>query len=561
MGWAATHRFQPVKTPLPLITAMARSGALDRAWALFEGAGYDLAVGDPAALAVKGRLLKDRGLAAKGAERLRWLGDAARAYADADALASAPYLRINVATLTYLSGRKAKGAELAQSVIDQISSGDTHAETPYWLAATRAEAMVLRGDIAGADRAFTEARLHSPESWSDHASTLRQLKMIADFGAMPTEWMDRHRPPKSIHFAGHMGVSFDDAPKLRAKIDDMLEAENVGFGFGALAAGADIIIAEALLSRGAELNVVLPVGRAAYFAQSVDPYGAAWRDRFEACLNAATTVQEATQIGGQFEPLAVALSGDYSMGAAVLNARMLESSATQIIIADEGEGRFGTGKYTARDAERWRNTGHAQHVLRARRAVTVPASATKGSEVALPTRHLLALLHARIHGAEQLADADWPRVQTQIMAPLRTALDDLAASPLSMRQWNAQFDLAFDDLLPSFDAARALITHFSHLDLDALGLPSSLALTVTGHFAIGHAVAGDAQRETQIVGGEVRLPSEIALQAHPGSFTVSSTYANALAFQTSPDIVAEYVGDFERRGVAHTMPLYAVRER
>jgi hypothetical protein len=42
-------------TPLPLITALARAGALEQASRLFEEGGYFQAHDNPAALAVKGR--------------------------------------------------------------------------------------------------------------------------------------------------------------------------------------------------------------------------------------------------------------------------------------------------------------------------------------------------------------------------------------------------------------------------------------------------------------------------------------------------------------------------
>ena len=57
-------------TPLPTIIALARAGALDHAWARFSAAGYDRDDADPAALTVKGRLLKDHGLRAARARAM-----------------------------------------------------------------------------------------------------------------------------------------------------------------------------------------------------------------------------------------------------------------------------------------------------------------------------------------------------------------------------------------------------------------------------------------------------------------------------------------------------------
>ena len=78
---------------LPQITALARAGAVGRGWALFVAGGHDQRGGDPAALAVKGRLLKGRGRLAAGAEGRLLFAEAAQAYAAAHAISPAPYIR------------------------------------------------------------------------------------------------------------------------------------------------------------------------------------------------------------------------------------------------------------------------------------------------------------------------------------------------------------------------------------------------------------------------------------------------------------------------------------
>ena len=68
----------------------------------------------------------------------------------------------------------------------------------------------------------------------------------------------------------------------------------VGIGFGSLAGGSDILVAEALLLRGGELNVVLPFGVDEFRRVSVEPSGADWLPRFDRCLAGARSVSFAT---------------------------------------------------------------------------------------------------------------------------------------------------------------------------------------------------------------------------------------------------------------------------
>src|SRR5688572_14093506 len=134
-------------TPLSTIIALARAGALDHAWAQFGAAGYDRADDDPAALTVRGRLLKDYALRAEGDERRRYYLQSAEAYRRAAELRPATYPLINAATLSLLSGDQAKAEQIAREVLDHIAREPDEPETPYWRAATEAEALLLLGRV------------------------------------------------------------------------------------------------------------------------------------------------------------------------------------------------------------------------------------------------------------------------------------------------------------------------------------------------------------------------------------------------------------------------------
>ncbi|MBL7439274.1 adenylate cyclase, partial [Escherichia coli] len=87
-------------------------------------------------------------------------------------------------------------------------------------------------------------------------STLRQFATILAELGLDADWLDAYRPPRTLHYAGQMRIRNDATQS--AGIDAVLAAENIGFGYGALAAGADMLIAERLLARDAELHVTLP---------------------------------------------------------------------------------------------------------------------------------------------------------------------------------------------------------------------------------------------------------------------------------------------------------------
>jgi hypothetical protein len=221
---------KPVTT-LPAIAALVRAGAVKRGGELFAAGGHEARPDDPAALTVKGRLLKAQGLAATGETRRALMAQAASAYGKAHALSPAPYLAVNAATLHLLAGANDSAAIGAQSVIAILDGPSPPADTPYYLAATRAEALLLLGDRSGAERAMTEAVRHDPDGWDDRAVTIAQLRGIVAMQGGDGAWLDRFAPPSSLHYAGHMGIasSGSSEAQLAAALDPLLASIRPGF--------------------------------------------------------------------------------------------------------------------------------------------------------------------------------------------------------------------------------------------------------------------------------------------------------------------------------------------
>jgi hypothetical protein len=516
------------RATLPAIITAARAGALGHAWNMFDAGGYDRETGDAGALAVKGRLLKDRALAAAPDARPALFAEAAHAYAAADALSPQPYTRINVATLTLLAGDATGAATIAGDLIAWMDVAADVAETPYYLAATRAEAELLRGHRDAAEALLAKAIGHDPDGWADHASTLRQFGLILSAQRAPADWLNRYRPPRSLHYAGHLAIAADDHAALSASVAGAIASSHIGFGYGALAAGADIVIAEQLLAAGAELHVVLPTAIDIFVAQSVAPYGADWEQRFQSCLAAATGVRSATGITGAYEPLATQLAADIAMGAAVLNARLLESSAVQLLVVDDGPGTYGEGRGTARDGTGWAASGRAQTVIVAPRTAPVAASGRAPPE-GRPDRRLAAMLHIAFDGIDALDDGAFAEMLDTVIAPFRARI---AASPITP-----------DVTLP---AGNGRIVGFATPEVAwayaaplLAGSPSIHPLRIAAHYALAHWLTDPAA----LVGPGVAELGQIAAVALPGTITASEAFATALMAAPHEPPRAEPIGE------------------
>ena len=340
------------------ILSIARAGNPARAWALFQSSGWDERGDDPKALTLKGRLLKDQAKASDGADRARFYGEAASAYAAAAQLERDSYPLINAAALALLGGRPERAKALAQETMALLDDDPGQGENAYWRAATRAEAMLLLGDETGARAALADGISKLPQAWEDHAATIGQFELILAEQGRDAAWLDRHRPPPSLYFSGIIGLD-DQNPKIADEINAIIAREQPGFGFGALAAGADILIAEALHRAGAELQITLPYPVDRFRELSVAPFGDHWLGRFDALIEVASRLDVLTELPDEEErPLAVAveLADRVAMGQCVRNAGVLKSRPKAITIT-------GRDDEPRRQYLVWSETGHDQFTI------------------------------------------------------------------------------------------------------------------------------------------------------------------------------------------------------
>ena len=513
---------------LPAIITAARAGGLNHAWAMFTGGGYD-DLNDPSVLAVKGRLLKDRALRLAPDLRSAAFSEAAAAYSQADTLLRQPYTTINTATLRLLSGDREGAVALARDLIAWLDRDNDVRETPYYIAATRAEAFLICGDRATAEILLRMAMGYDPDGWLDHASTLRQLKLILEATGQDGAWLDNFRPPHSVYYAGHLGVASEASPRVRAQAAEFLERERAGFGYGALAAGSDIVIAEALLARGAELHVVLPTHVDAFAAQSVTPFGADWLVRYWKCIDAAHSIRTLTHVTGSYEPLATQLAGDVAMGSAILNARQLETDAAQLLIIDDGTGPYGSGAGTARDAARWKANGLRQHLIVCPRTAPVIASGKKTEREGREDRRLAAMLHISFDGLDGLDEGAFADAVDRLLIPFRTAAAAIEPQPDTSLSAGNDWIASFAAPAAAWDFARAL-----------LALPEGeLPLRIGGHYALVHSL----ESPTALVGPGMANLEAVAASAIPGVPTVSESLAASLFVSCGTDLHPEWVGE------------------
>lgn len=550
------------------VLCLARVGALDFAWGEYGRYGLGAVSADnfpkngaksgdakllEDIMSLKGRLLKDLALRAaknEGADgsdaHTAFARRSVTAYARAFSATSGYYSGVNVAALSLLGGRSGRTvADKASAVLDLLPNEKAqNKEDTYYIEATRAECLLLMGHKNKAGEILQDALMHDPLNYTAHATTFKQFGMIMDARGESTEWLEPFAPPTAAHFAGHI---FSDDPtasnyleaqmqeNLRAAVSDQIQRHDIGFGYGALAAGSDILIAETLLQEGAELHVVLPAPVDQFIAASVTPYGSSWDTRFDQCLAEASTVRICGNIDSAWPDKSSAQYASQSaMGRAVIRAGTRFGHAAQLLILD-GED---TNSATRADALSWRQTGRNQ--------IIIPFEGKRTRGQSLPTNQsqtLMAILHMDLRALQ----VDQGAQDSILDSTLASALDIAKAcarspKPLLFKPTDTGVLIGFERAGNAARCARDILKRLKNQFPDN-------AVHISGHYA----AVTDPQN---LCGDLLQSLQNMSAASIAGEIYISEPFAAILAVFHAADFTVEYAGTRQVEPVSPEIRLF-----
>jgi class 3 adenylate cyclase len=377
------------------------------------------------------------------------------------------------------------------------------------------------------------------------ATTRRQLRLICNAHDIDEAVLEALAPPAVICYAGHIICAPGAAGRFPAAQEDevaqaiaaLLEKRRVGFGYGALAAGADILFAEALLARGAELHVVLPFARDEFIEVSVAPAGGRWRERFTACLESARTVTYATSDSYLGHDALFAYGSIVTMGLAVLRGRFLDAEVRQAAVWDgeETTGPAGTGF----DVRTWRALGRASDIISCRPAASEPTA--KAREDGVKGRALRALLFGDVKGFSKLKEAQIPLFVEHILEVFGSVLTRYGKDVLHSNTWGDGLYVVLSGPEVGARCAIDLREAFGKIDLVGVGLPDFMAFRIGGHFGPVFELWDPVLKADAYMGAHVSRTARIEPVTPPGEVYVTEQFAARLALE-GPAYDCNYVG-------------------
>ena len=547
------------------LLALARAGATQRALKLFDDWELDKAATDDPRLAVDvpslhARLLKDLALAERSSRRNELLGAAAAAYAHVFALTRDPYPGVNAAALLLWAERTEEARRIASEVLAACKSAD------YYGLATQAEAQLILGETEKAGALIARAAKARPVDTPGRAATRRQLRRTCRQLGIDEDVLAPLAPALVIHYVGHLiGARFreSDAPAAAAAIEKALAQYEVGYGFGSLAAGADTLFAEALLARGAELDVVIPFDLDEFRKVSVEPAGKSWLARFEACLKRAARVVQATSDSFAASRALFAYGGQYAMGLALQRAAFLDGEALQMALWDgapppEGEASGGT----AAEVQLWRLAGHETLVISPEGRVGSYDAVPQWRSAAAASadgRRLCAFLFGDVHGFSKLTERQIPAFVEAVLGAMGETIRRYERNVLWRNTWGDGLFIVFDDVVAASACALEIQERISAIDLAANGLPATTALRIGCHYGPVNEMMDPVVGRESFFGAHVTRAARIEPITPVGSVYVTEPFAAALALRRDAPYTREYVGTVPLAKGYGDVSLYAIK--
>jgi adenylate cyclase len=518
------------------VLALARMGATRAAVEHFSTfglkGGSDVDTGS-----LEARLLKDLALASTGPDVPVRLRHAAAAYEGEYGRTGDYFPGTNAATLSLLAGDRDRAAAIAASVIESLA----HAAN-YWELASRGEALLVLGRVAESRQAFERAAAAADYNAGAMSSTRRQVRLLcAHLGLAAGErdaLLAPLHPPGIVAYLADKSADADAANgALRQRIDAALEAGQIGIGYGGLRSGAEIVMAEALLDRGAELQVILPFDEADFITLSVAPAGAAWLDRYQRCHSRAAMVTFATQMSYVGDPAMYAYGDMLTVGLARLRGRHLDAEVVQYDVAD--------GRLTVENSgspaniARWQQTTAATRDIQPGREATSAGAAAGTSG---PERAMRSILFADFPGFSKLPEPIVPIFWDEVMRRAAKVFDRYQSVIDYQNTWGDALYVIMSTVTAGAEIGLALQASLAGINLKAMGLARPTSLRIGLHYGPLYRGFDYVNKEMTFYGTQVSRAARVEPVTPPGCVYATEPFAAILSTEADRRFSTTYVG-------------------
>lgn len=412
---------------------------------------------------------------------------------------------IEAALMSQLLGDRAEARRLAAKVkaIAQDDNPEDHlpADVHYRVMATLAQAQLLLGEAADAIATFRAAHTIEGVHYGRVVAALKQLNLLRQGGiAVPDELADIVKPPTVVVFTGHALDRPGEGPHfppglevaVRAEIAQQLEELDAQVGYSTAACGSDLLFIEAMLERGAEVNVVMPFAFDDFIANDVRYGGPRWEMRFRNALKLAASVTYATEERYLGHDMLYRFANQCLHGLSTLRSGFLCTSPYLLAVWDMMPGSLvgGAGDFI----DQWEDITRLRIIdldglLQQHPELTGPDGPALPNldfggdedEEAGQGRVIRSMLFCDIAGYSKLKEENTPAF-LDFLARLKQGLEAAGVLPISINTWGDAIFVVMDKASPMAEYALTMQEVVSRLGIEmADQFPKPLNLRISLH--------------------------------------------------------------------------------
>lgn len=588
-------RRQPLDRELLYLSslALARGGNSPKAAEYLE-----MLLNDPdldrdlrsAAFSLRGRLAKDRYQRTREASlKTRLAQESAQLYELAHALTRKSFPGINAATMTLLAGEPGKARALAATVIGaaQAELRQPGCGADYWLLATLGEAHLLLHEPDAAVAWYRQAVEQAAGKIGDIAAMRRNLRLLEGHVPIATAIWEAFQVGAVVVAAGHMidhptrpgegkPPRFPADPELERRVGQAIREElerlHAAVGYCSAACGTDLLFAEKMLERGAELHIVLPFDRDDFYRTSVD-HGrderVGWRQRADAVLARAAEIHYATKEKFLGDEVLFEFVNDFMQGLAVLRANQLGIEPFALGVVDPSSARAVGG--TVHFLDSWQAVGRSARVidvaaLRGQTPSQPPRDRpNRPAGAACPPRpnhrEIKAMLFADVKNFSKLREELTPLFFVHFLNEVAGAIRGAGQKPIFCNTWGDGLYAVFAAVPDAAEFSLSLIERVARVDWQQLGLPADTTVRVGVHAGPVYRHNDPIIERVNFFGSHVNRAARIEPVTLPGCVYASEQFAALLVNKSDHAFACEYIGIEDLAKGYDRMPLYRLSRR
>ena len=486
---------------------------------------------------------------------------AAITYQRAFSTSGGHYAAINAATLYLLSGERDKAREMANSAIE-LSFKD--AGPQYFALASRAEAFLLLGRLQEARQAIHEAAEYNSNNLLTRSKTHFQLKLICDVLGIDAAILAPLLPDTVIYYCGHAfynhcPLSTEDEHLLVQRIEAAIVSNHCSVAYGSLMAGSDIMLAEAILKHGGELNVWLPFGLESFCEVSVRPAGEDWVRRFYDCIKGANTVTCATESEFLGDGTLFNYCSDVIMGMSIMRSNSLNTGLMQLAIWDQNTSSAGRGTYS--NILKWQKLGQRSEIIPCTTIFPKQYLHKPGDNYPKTLREPHAILFADVRGFSKLCDRDILWYFNELHPVLAAVIECFKTEIQHLDTWGDAIFIVTEKASTAAKIAIALNDAINGIDQSDIDLKEPMMMRIGLHFGPVYKVYDHLRKCHTYSSHDVTKAARIEPVTPPGEIFGTEPFVAMLELEGEGWANFEYAGTISSAKNFGTFRMFHIRTK